>query len=151
MSKAVTVDDRELKALVKRLNKVAKKNPSVIRTALAKIGSIVHGRAVSYAPRSKTKSEYISSLVGNKTKRKPSSFTSGSLKASITTDLKDDRVEIGIPNNSKPHDKRLPGGDVPPRIPFGKIISMIIWAPFIRTEFDDRNSGLKKELCAKST
>ena len=51
-----------------------------------------------------TKSEYTSTLKGGVTKRKASSFTSGSLKGSITMEVKKDRVEIGVPANSKAGD-----------------------------------------------
>ncbi len=97
----VKIDDRELVALMRKIERVGKGSPSIIRKMLSKIGSLIHGRAVTYAPRSATKAEYVSTLKRGVTRRKTSSFTSGSLKSSITVDVKRDRVEIGVPSNSK--------------------------------------------------
>jgi hypothetical protein len=77
------------------------KNPKNIRKMLAVVGAIVKGKAVKYAPRSMTKGEYTSTLVGGVTERATSSFTTGSLKRSITLEKKEASVEIGVPSNSK--------------------------------------------------
>jgi hypothetical protein len=98
----VSIDTRELVALERRLALAGKATPKNIRTMLKKIGVIVQGKAVAFAPRSMTKSEYIRTLKTGKTKR--SVFTSGSLKSSITTEVKKDSVEIGVPSNSKAGD-----------------------------------------------
>lgn len=95
----IKIDTRELVALERRLALAGKRNPSSIKKMLNIIGVIVKGTAVKYAPRSMTKSEYTSTLVNGKTKRKV--FTSGSLKSSITSEVFADRVEIGVPSNSK--------------------------------------------------
>lgn len=95
----ISVDTRELVALERRLAIAGKRNPSTIKRMLNIIGVIVKGTAVKYAPRSMTKAEYTSTLVKGKTKRKV--FTTGSLKSSITMEVFDDRVEIGVPSNSK--------------------------------------------------
>ena len=99
---SVTIQDRELRQLVRRLERAGKATDRNIKTVLTKIGTIVQGTAVKYAPRSMTKSEYVGTLVHGKTKRR--NFTSGQLKGSITSDVKRDRVEIGVPSNSKASD-----------------------------------------------
>ena len=95
----VSVDTRELVALERRLALAGKATPNNIKKVLKTIGVIVKGKAVAFAPRSMTKSEYVSTLKGGKTKRRV--FTSGSLKSSITAEVFPDRVEIGVPSNSK--------------------------------------------------
>ena len=97
----VTIDDRELKKLMLKISRKSKGSKRAIKKMLSIIGSIVHGKAKAYAPRSATKAEYASTLKGGKTKRKASSFTTGNLKNSITTEVKSDRVEIGVPSNAK--------------------------------------------------
>lgn len=99
---SVSVNDRELQAMVRRLERAGRATPRNIRTILSKIGSIVQGTAVKYAPRSMTKSEYVRTLVHGKTKRRV--FTSGQLKGSITADVRTDRVDIGVPSNSRAAD-----------------------------------------------
>ena len=96
----VKIDDAQLRRLMKKIARVSKQNPRLIKVMLSKIGAIVQGTAVKYAPRSKTKTEYVQTLKGGKTKRKTSSFTSTNLKKSITLELKKDSVEIGVPSNS---------------------------------------------------
>ena len=100
MANEVTIDDRELVRLMKKIQKVSKGNKRLVKKMMAKIGSIIQGTAKAYAPRSMTKGEYVSTLKGGVTKRKASSFTSGSLKKSITVDVLQNRVEIGIPSNA---------------------------------------------------
>jgi|3_EtaG_2_1085321.scaffolds.fasta_scaffold124799_2 hypothetical protein len=96
----VTIDDRELRKLMRKISRASKGNQKFIKRMLKIIGSIVHGKAKAYAPRSATKAEYESTLKGGKTKRATSSFTTNNLKKSITTEVKRDRVEIGVPSNS---------------------------------------------------
>ena len=96
----LTIDDRELQGLVRSLERAGKYTGRNKRTLLKKIGTIVHGRAVSYAPRSMTKAEYIATLVHGVTRRATSSFTSGQLKRSITAEYKSDSVHIGVPSNA---------------------------------------------------
>ena len=100
MAGTVTIDDRELVRLMRKIAKASRKNPRLIKRMFAKIGAIIHGRAKAYAPRSKTKAEYTSTLKGGTTKRSASSFTVGNLKKSITVEVKPNRVEIGVPSNS---------------------------------------------------
>ena len=100
MSDAVTVDTRELQKLMRRIARVSKHNPGKIKKMFKKIGAIVQGASKAYAPRSPTKAEYVSTLKGGRTRRATSSFTTGNLKKSITVDVKNDRVEIGVPANS---------------------------------------------------
>jgi hypothetical protein len=95
----ISVDTRELVALERRLALAGGATPSNIQKLLKTIGVIVLGKARAFAPRSMTKSEYTSTLVGGKTTRKV--FTSGSLKSSITVEYKPNSVEIGVPSNSK--------------------------------------------------
>jgi hypothetical protein len=97
----IIVDTRELVALERRLALAGKATNANKRKMLSTIGSIVGKMAIAMAPRSMTKAEYVSMLKGGKTKRSTSSFTSGSLKSSITTEVKKDSVEIGVPSNSK--------------------------------------------------
>lgn len=96
----LSVDTTQLDRFVKRMKKAGKKNPKNIKTMFKTIGAIVGKKARTYAPRSMTKSEYVSTLVGGVTERNTTSFTSGSLKNSITTDVFKDRVEISVPSNS---------------------------------------------------
>ena len=100
----ITVDNRELVALERRLALAGKATPQNIGRVLKTIGVIVKGKAVAYAPRSQTKSEYVATLVGGKTKRATSSFHPGQLKRSITTEVFHERVEIGVPSNSPAKD-----------------------------------------------
>ena len=96
----VTINDSELKRLMNKIARTSRQNPRAIKSMFTKIAAIVHDRAVAYAPRSKTKSEYTASLKGGKTTRKASSFTVGNLKKSITVEVKKSQVEIGVPSNS---------------------------------------------------
>ena len=96
---SVSVDTRELQAFSRRLALAGKYTEKNIKKVLKVIGVIVHGEARKNAPRSMTKSEYITTLKTGKTKRR--TFTTGDLKSSITMELKDDSVEIGVPSNSK--------------------------------------------------
>ncbi len=100
----ITVDNRELVALERRLALAGKATPQNIGRVLKTIGVIVKGKAVAYAPRSQTKSEYVATLAGGKTKRATSSFHPGQLKRSITTEVFPERVEIGVPSNSPAKD-----------------------------------------------
>ena len=95
----LTVDTRELVATERRLAQAGKSNPKNIRALLAEIGKMVHGKAVAFAPRSMTKAEYVSFLKGGTTRRTADKFHPGQLKGSITTEVFDDRVEIGVPSN----------------------------------------------------
>jgi hypothetical protein len=95
----ITVDSRELRDFAARLNKIGKETPANIKRGLTVIGSIVKGKAVAFAPRSMTKSEYVKTLVHGKTKRRV--FTSGQLKGSIKAEVFPDRVEIGVASNSR--------------------------------------------------
>jgi len=97
---SVTINDKELISLMKKFERVGKKNPKIISKMLKKVGVIIQGKAEKYAPRSKTKGEYIRTLKGGKTKRKASSFTVGNLKKSITLEQKKNSVEIGVPINA---------------------------------------------------
>jgi hypothetical protein len=97
----ISVDTRELVSLERRLALAGKATEGNARRMLTAIGTIVLGKSRAYAPRSMTKSEYVATLKGGKTKRATSSFTSGSLKSSITSEVFKDRVEIGVPSNSK--------------------------------------------------
>ena len=100
MTGDVTIDDRELVRLMKKLRKASKGNQKIINKMFKKIGAIILGVSRAYAPRSMTKGEYLSTLKGGVTKRNTSSFTTGNLKKSITVEVKSDRVEIGVPSNS---------------------------------------------------
>ena len=113
MAGDVTINDKELTLLMKKIAKASKQNPRIIKKMLKKVGAIVQGQARKYAPRSKTKSEYVATLKRGKTKRKTSSFTSRNLQKSITSEVKKSSVEIGVPSNSpagkyaeKIHDER---------------------------------------------
>jgi len=96
----ITVDTSELKALVGRLEKAGKATPQNTVKVLKTIGLIVGNKAVSYAPRSQKKAEYVATLKGKKTKRATDSFHPGQLKGSITAEVFPERVEIGVPSNS---------------------------------------------------
>jgi hypothetical protein len=96
----ITVDTRELVALERRLALAGKATQPNIRRMLVEIGKLVKGKAVAFAPRSMTKSEYVSFLKGGKTRQTADKFHPGQLKKSITTEVFDDRVEIGVPSNS---------------------------------------------------
>jgi len=123
----ITVDNRELVALERRLALAGKATPQNIGRVLKTIGVIVKGKAVAFAPRSMTKAEYVKTLKGHnygasqsidfnlmkqtgfvqggklkgvKTKRSTDSFHPGQLKRSITSEVFSDRVEIGVPSNS---------------------------------------------------
>jgi len=100
----VSVDTHELDAFQRRLALAGKRTPANIKKVLKVIGVIVKGKAVAFAPRSMTKSEYVRTLKGGVTKRSTSSFTTGSLKRSITLEVKKESVEIGVPSNSKAGD-----------------------------------------------
>lgn len=109
----VNVDTRELQSFVKQLGRAGQKNPANIKKMLEKVGVIVKGKSVTYAPRSMTKSQYVSTLKGKKTKRKTSSFHPGQLKGSVTMEESKNRVDIGVPSNipagkyaEKMHDDR---------------------------------------------
>jgi len=99
----ISVDTRELVSLHRRLALAGKATQPNIVKVLKTIGLIVGGRAVAYAPRSQTKAEYVATLKRRPpvTKRATSSFTSTQLKTSITSEVFKDRVEIGVPSNSK--------------------------------------------------
>lgn len=96
----VTIDDRELKALMTSIQVASMGNEKILTKMFKKIGSIVGGKARAFAPRSMTKSEYKSTLVSGETDRDASSFTTGNLKKSITVEVNADSVEIGVPSNS---------------------------------------------------
>lgn len=104
MAEDLTIDDRELRQLMTKIARVSLGNPKKIKVMLQKIGVIIQGTAKKFAPRSMTKTEYISTLDGGETERRNSSFTSGNLKKSITVEVKQARgggsVEIGVPSNS---------------------------------------------------
>ena len=109
----VNVDTRELRAFVNRLDKAGKNTPANIKKMLKKVGVIVQGKARTYAPRSMTKSQYVSTLKGGKTKQAASKFHPGQLKKSITAEQSKNKVEIGVPSNApagkyaeKMHDDR---------------------------------------------
>ena len=95
----ISVDTRELNGMVKRLEMAGKATPKNIKIVLKTIGVIVLKKARDFSPMSMSKSQYVSKLKGKKTKRKV--FTRGSLKQSITSEVKDRSVEIGVPSNSK--------------------------------------------------
>ena len=97
----IATDTSQLDRFVKRMKRAGVKNPKNIKLMLKKVGVIVKGVAVKYAPRSMTKREYVSTLVHGVTERSAGSFTSGALKSSITSEVFSDRVEIGVPANSK--------------------------------------------------
>jgi len=99
---AITIDDKALKRLERRMKRLAKKHPKKIAKMLKAVGSIVHGLAQEYSPMSMSKAQYTSTLKGGKTKRK--TFTRGSLKQSITAEYFPTKVEIGVPSNSKAGD-----------------------------------------------
>ena len=154
MPNDVTIDDRELQSLMKTIARVSMGNEKIITKMFKKIGSKVGGVAKEYAPRSMTKSEYVSTLVGGVTERDTSSFTSGNLKKSITVEVKgksgnaDYSVEIGVPSNSpagkyaeKMHDEH------------GKSWNFLGWQndskathKYIFKAYDDSKSVIEREL-----
>jgi len=96
----INIDTRELVALERRLAAAGKRNPTTIKRMLTMIGTIVQGKARAFAPRSMTKAEYVSTLVGGKTTQSADKFHPRQLKNSITKEVFTDRVEIGVPSNS---------------------------------------------------
>jgi len=104
MPNAVTVNQKQLLRLELGLLKAGKSYDKGKKRLLKKIGVVVQGLARKYCPESMPKGMYVGTLKGGVTKRKNSSFTSGSLRRSITVDTGKDFVSINVPSNS-------PGGD----------------------------------------
>jgi len=109
----VTIDTRELQDLGRRLERAGRATPKNFRSMLTEIGLIIWKVARDYCPQSPSKTQYVATLKRGETKRSPTSFTRGQLRNSITTEVFDDRVEIGVPSNSpggsyaeKIHDER---------------------------------------------
>jgi len=98
------IDTKDLTRFTRRLARAGRYTKANRKKMLGKIGVIVLGVARSYSPMSMSKSQYVRTLKGGKTKRKPTSFTRGSLKNSITSEVFPERVEIGVPINSKAGD-----------------------------------------------
>ena len=96
----VTVNQKQLAKLEIGLRLAGKSYESGKVRLLKKIGVVVQGLARRNAPESLTKSMYVGTLKGGVTKRKASSFTSGSLRKSITTEVGKDFVSIFVPSNS---------------------------------------------------
>ena len=95
------VDYSQLRRLERSLGKSEKKLNAGRKNLLKKIGSVVLGLARRYCPESPTKAQYASQNKSGKTNRKASSITTGSLRDSITTEVKKDYVSINVPSNSK--------------------------------------------------
>ena len=98
----ITVDTRELVALERRLALAGKATPQNIKKVLNEIGSVVLKKARSLCPISPSKTDYVKTLKRIKPKQSTARvFTSGALTRSITREVFDERVEIGVPSNSE--------------------------------------------------
>ena len=148
MAGDVKVNTTELTRLMKKINRVSKKSPSLIKKMFTDIGQMVQEKAAELAPRSMTKAEYVSTLKGGVTKRKTSSFTSTALQKSIRFDVKKNRVEIGVPSNSpagkyaeKMHDEKGKSWDN-----LGKQNDPVATDKFIFKAYNEESKAIEKEL-----
>lgn len=98
---SVSINTSELRRLERAMKRLGKDYGKASQRLLNKFGEWVQGRAKELAPESPTVGDFKTMNKSGKTNRKRSGITTGSLRDSITLEKGKQRVDIGIPANSR--------------------------------------------------